>query len=125
MGLTRLAMAVTVLAVVFLLAVTACGSSGTVTLVEGETAEVLAVDNAFDPEELTVAAGTEVTFVNAGRNEHNVTPEDDDAEWPIETEDFQPGDEGSYRFTEPGTYRYYCSIHGTLDAGQIGTIVVE
>ncbi len=123
MRMTRLVRATTVVAVVLLSA--ACGSNGSVTLVEGETVEVLAVDNAFEPEELTVAAGTEVTFVNAGRNEHNVTPEDDDAEWRIDTEEFLPGDEGSYRFTEPGTYRYYCSIHGTVDAGQIGTIVVE
>ena len=123
MGVARLVVAASALSA--LLAAGACGSDGEVVLVEGESAEVLSVDNAFDPKELTVAAGTEVTFVNVGRNEHNVIPEDEDAEWRIDTEDFQPGDEATYRFTEPGTYRYYCSIHGTLDAGQNGTIVVE
>jgi plastocyanin len=92
---------------------------------EGDQVEIVAVDNAFDPEAARVAAGTEVTWRNNGRNEHNVIPEDDDAEWRIDTEDFQPGDSGSFTFTEPGTYRFYCSIHGTVDTGMIGLIVVE
>lgn len=92
---------------------------------EGDAVEIRAIDNSFDPEAARVAAGTEVTFFNNGRNDHNVIPEDEDAEWRIDAEDFRPGDEASYTFEEPGTYRFYCSIHGTLTAGMPGVLVVE
>lgn len=91
----------------------------------GETVEVVAVDNSFNPKEASVAAGTEVVWDNRGRNDHNIIPEDPDADWKVETEDFTPGDTASYVFLEPGTYRYYCSIHGTIDRGMPGVIVVE
>ena len=122
------------------LGLTACGDDGGSTsrggtdaagdapegeLLEGDAVEILANDNSFDPETARVAAGTEVTFVNNGRNDHNVIPEDEDAEWRIEAEDFEPGEEATFTFDEPGTYRYYCSIHGTVDAGMPGVLVVE
>jgi len=94
-------------------------------LLEGEAVEIRAIDNSFDPEAARVAAGTQVTFFNNGRNDHNVIPEDADAEWRIEAEDFRPGDEASFTFDEPGVFRYYCSIHGTLTAGMPGVLVVE
>ena len=99
------------------------GAAGDVALVDAET-EILAVDNVFDPEDATVEAGTTVTFTNAGRNDHNVIPEDESAEWAVPTEDFRPTDTATHRFTEPGEYRYYCSIHGTIDVGMTGTITV-
>lgn len=101
-----------------------CGGND-VELVEGVTAEIQAVDNAFRPQRLTVRAGTEVVWRNAGRNDHNVVPVDEDDEFLAEVDDFTPGDTYTYRFTAPGEYRYYCSLHGTADAGMIGTVVVE
>ena len=101
------------------------GDTPDATVLEGDSVEIEAIDNSFQPEAAQVAAGTEVTFVNAGRNSHNVVPEDEDAEWAVDTEDFQPGDSSSYTFEEPGTYRFYCSIHGTVDAGMPGVLVVE
>ncbi len=92
-------------------------------LVDAES-EILAIDNVFDPEDATVEAGTTVTFVNGGRNDHNVIPEDEIAEWVVPTEDFGPAATAEYRFTEPGEYRYFCSIHGTIDVGMIGSITV-
>lgn len=91
----------------------------------GETVTIKAVDNTFVPEETTVAAGTEVIWENRGRNDHTVIAETDDAPWTIDTEDFAPGDSGSYTFTHAGTYRFYCSIHGTLTAGMPGVLIVE
>ncbi len=91
----------------------------------GETFTVKAVDNSFVPEEASVAAGTEVVWENRGRNDHNVIAEVDDAPWTIEADDFAPGESGSYTFTRAGTYRYYCSIHGTLTAGMPGVLIVE
>ena len=108
-------------------AVAGCGDSAAeeadVPLVEDVTSEVGVLDNTFRPEELEVKAGTEVVWENGGRNDHNVLPVEGDA-WGVEADDFAPGDEYSHRFTEPGTYAYYCSLHGTTKAGMVGTIVV-
>ncbi len=108
------------------------GSAGATTttslepvVLDGDQVELQALDNSFDPQAAQVAVGTEVTWTNGGRNEHNVIPSDDEeAEWRIDTEEFQPGDSGSFTFTEAGTYRYYCSIHGTADTGMTGVLVV-
>lgn len=100
------------------------GTAAATSLVEGVESPVQAIDNSFRPEELTVAAGTEVVWTNAGRNEHNVLPTDEALEWGVQVTDFEPGDEYRHRFTEPGTYPYYCSLHGTKEKGMVGTIVV-
>lgn len=89
----------------------------------GEVVNVLALDNTFRPETIEISAGTEVVWTNGGRNEHNVLPVEGDA-WGVQTEDFVPQDVYSHVFTTPGTYPYYCSIHGTTEVGMIGTVVV-
>jgi plastocyanin len=88
-----------------------------------DPAPVNALDNSFMPEDIQVKAGTEVVWTNKGRNEHNALHVDGD-DWGVEVDDFQPGDVYSHTFDEPGVYRYYCSIHGSTDAGMIGTVVV-
>ncbi len=90
----------------------------------GETALVQAIDNAFAPVEQTIVAGTEMVWLNRGRNDHNIVPEDRDPTWLFEDDVFAPGDEVSYVFQTPGTYRYYCSIHGNLTTGMPGVVVV-
>lgn len=104
-------------------AVAACGGGGVEP--NGLQEQVDALDNTFGPEVVRVEAGTEVVWENRGRNDHNVIPEAEDAEWAVEVDDFKPGDSASHVFTEPGRYRYFCSIHGTVDAGMIGQVVVE
>ena len=99
------------------------GDDDPVVLVDGVTAEVGVIDNTFRPEQIEVAAGTEVAWQNAGRNAHNVLPVDGD-DWGVEADAFDPGDTYRHRFTEPGTYAYYCSLHGTTTKGMVGTIVV-
>jgi len=94
-----------------------------VPLVEGVEAAVSALDNSFRPAEIEVAAGTEVVWTNDGRSDHNVLPVEGDA-WGVEATDFGPDAEYRYRFTEPGTFAYYCSLHGTTTQGMVGTIVV-
>jgi len=112
--------------VVALAAFAGCGGGNSdVELVRGVTVEVDARDNTFAPEVTEVAAGTRIRFANVGRNDHNVIPASDDESEPlVEADDLGPGAEAVVRVTEPGTYRYYCSIHGTADAGMIGTIEV-
>lgn len=75
----------------------------------------------FEPEELTVKAGTTVTWKVSDSVGHTVTTgsfelggdglrtsenPDGRIDKPIGA-----GKEASYTFTEPGTYTYYCSIH--------------
>ncbi|MBP8181836.1 MAG: hypothetical protein KAZ88_12715 [Acidimicrobiia bacterium] len=83
-----------------------------------------AIDNSNLPVVAEVKVGQEITFRNRGRNSHNVIPEDTEAPWRIDLEDFQPGVEQVRVFDEPGLYRYYCSIHGTLNAGMVGAVLV-
>lgn len=107
------------------LALGACGDDAEVAveLVEGVEVAVSAIDNTFRPETIEVAAGTEVVWTNDGRNDHNVLPVEGD-DWGVEVDGFAPGDEYRHRFTEPGTYPYYCSLHGTTTKGMVGTVVV-
>jgi plastocyanin len=95
-----------------------------VVVINTDPAEVTGLDNSFRPENIQVPAGTEVVWTNKGRNEHNVLHVDGD-DWGVEVDDFQPGAFYAHTFDEAGVYRYYCSIHGTTDAGMIGTIVVS
>ena len=100
-----------------------------VSLVEGVTVEVRVLDNRYVPAEVTVEPGTEVVFTNDGRNDHNVIPAEEppsgEFDLTIPTEDLLVGMEARIRYTEPGTFVYYCSIHGTAKAGMVGKIVVE
>ncbi len=91
----------------------------------GETVQVRSLDNSFRPEDLEIQAGTEVLWTNNGRNEHNVLPVDDAQTWGVPTEEFLPGDEYRLVFDTPGVFAYYCSIHGTKEAGMIGTVIVS
>jgi plastocyanin len=65
-----------------------------------------------------------VEWENRGLNEHNVLRVEGD-DWGVEVTDFQPGAVYSHVFTEPGEYRYYCSIHGNTEVGMVGTILVR
>jgi len=90
----------------------------------GQTVRVRSLDNSFRTEVTEVVVGTEIWWTNDGRNEHDVLPVDPTQEWGAERDVFQPGDEYRHTFLEPGTYEYYCSIHGNEVAGMVGTIVV-
>lgn len=92
----------------------------------GKVETVIALDNNFLPEALTVEAGTEVVWTNNGRNDHDVTPVDglNAAAWGVKSEVFVPKATYSHVFDQPGTYPYFCTIHGTAKAGMVGTIVV-
>lgn len=85
---------------------------------------VTAKDNSFTLEELRVEPGTTVRWVNEGRTEHDIRPVDRYAAFGIDRSDFGPGDTYEFVFDEPGTYAYFCTLHGTQTAGMIGKIVV-
>ncbi len=81
-------------------------------------------DNTFVPQFVTVSPGTEITFDNKGRNDHNVIPVDESQFEAIPTDELQPGDTAVLTFDEPGLYPYYCSLHGTPSAGMDGRVRV-
>ena len=110
------------LAVALIAPLAGCASDDP-TLVVGVEETNFVLDNTFRPGEIEVAAGTTVVWENRGRNDHNILPVDGKA-WGISTDLFAPGDSYQHRFTEPGTFAYYCSLHGTTTKGMVGTIVV-
>jgi plastocyanin len=89
------------------------------------TVTVDAIDNQFDDAFILVSKGTKVTWTNAGRNDHSVTPVHDGSFVGVSTTQFNPGQSHSVTFTTPGDYPYYCSIHGTTNLnGQAGVVRV-
>lgn len=67
----------------------------------GEVVEVRSLDNTYRAADIEVAAGTEVLWLNGGRNDHNVLPVDEPQDWGVDTEDFTPGDEYRHLFDTP------------------------
>ena len=78
---------------------------------------------AFDPEELMIAAGTELSFVNADSAPHTVTDGADGtaADDPFINEELQQNGSTSFTFDEPGTYQITCLFHPSMNI----TITVE
>lgn len=88
------------------------------------------LDNSFAPFVLEIDPGDPVTFVNAGRVEHNAIAVDgtfDTLEGAGANQ--QPGEAFEVVVDEPGVYEYFCSLHATQnDAGEwegmAGTLIV-
>ena len=93
----------------------AAGTPGAADAGGGAAVEI--ADFAFSPEELTVDAGTAVTWTNADGPPHTATADDGS----FDSGRLEPGDSYSETFDEPGTYAYHCEIHPRMT----GTIVVE
>jgi len=94
-------------------------------VIPGQFAQVDVVNNAFDPASTTIAAGGTVSFRwSAGSRGHNVMPV------APATRPSQPTlRDGPFTheetFPTAGTYRYFCSAHGTENSGMRGTVVVQ
>ena len=88
----------------------------------GIVIEIDSLDNTFRPDRIEVEIGAEVVWRNVGHNEHDVIAVEGD--WGVEKGNFAPGAEFRHVFTEPGEYRYYCTIHGIPDVGMVGTVIV-
>ncbi len=78
---------------------------------------------AFDTDELTIAAGTSVRFVNADSAAHTVTEGSDGVatDDPILDEELAANGITSFAFDEPGTYLITCLFHPSMNM----TVVVE
>lgn len=70
----------------------------------------------FNPMDVTVPAGTDVTWVNRDGEPHTVVSLTGD----FRSQALDEKDKFSHRFDQPGTYKYLCSIHPKM----VGTITV-
>ena len=86
---------------------------------ENAVAKEVAIDNfAFAPKELTIPAGTQVTWINKDDDAHTVVSVDGKT---FKSKGLDTGDKFSFTFHDPGTYEYFCSIHKQMK----GTIIVK
>jgi plastocyanin len=96
----RLGVAIMVMTMSAIVAVTAYAATTTVTV----------KDDRFAPKSLTISKGTTVRWVWRGSSPHNVTVKSGPAKFASPTQK-----KGAYskRLARAGTYRLYCTIHGT------------
>ncbi len=121
-----------VVALALLLLSTACGSQGEDQVVgapppaasqqssgQDTSGEVVIgmVDDRFEPDMLTVKAGTKVTASNRGQSAHNWVSQAAG----LDSENMDPGDRHSFTFNKPGTYEFVCTYHPGMD----GRITVQ
>ncbi len=98
------------LSLVLLAAVAAATFTGVSRAAEPAAAgvQVNILNYKFDPETLTVPAGTTVTWTNHDEVPHSVMSSDKRF---TSSGGLDTGESYSYTFTEAGTYAYYCSLH--------------
>ena len=88
---------------------------------------IASTDNSFEPQTVSVVVGQSVTWTNTGRNRHDVKVKKVPTDFGIDQDSFIPlTGVYTYAFSKPGSFVYYCSIHGTAKGkGMAGTIVVS
>ena len=85
---------------------------------------VIVGDNKYTERTILVSPGTDVIWVNEGLNRHNVLASVPGSFEDVETEELDDGGSATRTFDAAGEFAYYCSIHGTVDAGQRGWVYV-
>jgi plastocyanin len=86
-----------------------------VQVLSGEV-EIDIEDLAFNPNAVTIKAGTTVKWGNKDNVTHNVIS--DDGSW--SSNSLAKGDTFSFTFTQAGTFAYHCGVHPSMKA----TIIV-
>lgn len=87
---------------------------------EGKNAAAVSItiDNfSFTPKEVTVAAGTTITWVNRDDMPHTVVSPDKK----FRSKALDTDDQFTFTFTDAGTYDYFCSVHPMMT----GKIIVK
>lgn len=105
---------------VVLRSVTAIGSSATPSPSPATKAMTIEIDNFnFKPKELTINAGTTVTWINHDDVPHTATGK---GKSPVfDSKMLDTDEQFSFTFKNPGAYSYYCKVHPHMTA----TIVVK
>jgi plastocyanin len=86
---------------------------------KGASTQVVIDNFTFDPPELTISAGTKVTWINHDDVPHTATSTAKPKAFDSGTLDTDQ--EFSFVFKTPGTYKYYCAVHPRM----IAQIVVK
>ena len=87
-----------------------------------ETDAVTIQDFEFLPADVTVPAGTEVTFANEDTADHTATSgKSPEADGTFDTGVFGEGEDASVTLDEAGDFAYFCKLHPNMQ----GTITVE
>ncbi len=68
-------------------------------------------DHLYKPDNITVTAGTKVTWTNLDQDPHTVKEKDNNK---FHSTALDTNDSYSYTFTAPGTYKYFCTLHPTM-----------
>jgi plastocyanin len=80
------------------------------------------LDFEYDKPSVVIKAGTEVTWVGAGAGPRHSAKADDES---FDTGLYGPGKSKTIKFDKPGTFPYYCELHGDKGGeGMAGTITV-
>ncbi|HUG14542.1 MAG TPA: cupredoxin domain-containing protein [Thermomicrobiales bacterium] len=119
------------ISMIALLFVAACGDDDDAAATPGATGAGDAVPvqmldtMRFDPDTISVSAGSEVTIAleNPGAIPHSFTIDEADVDVELDA-----GESETFTFTapsEPGEYEIYCKIAGHREAGMVATLVVE
>lgn len=83
------------------------------------TTDAVTIQNfAFNPANITVKAGTTVTWTNKDSVAHTVT--ETDGQTGPNSGDVNPNSTYMFTFAKAGTYHYHCSIHTEM----VGTVTV-
>jgi plastocyanin len=101
-------------------AVVGTGLAGGVLVARAQTATAaVSIDNfTFNPQKLTVKAGTTVTWTNKDDIPHGIAATGNAF---ARSSAMDTDNSYSFTFTTPGSYQYFCYIHPHMT----GTIVVE
>jgi plastocyanin len=84
-------------------------------LAKASAATVSVGDNFFSPESVSIFAGESITWRNDGQAQHSATANDGS----FDTGVFGPGSSRSESFSSPGTFSYYCVVHGLSQSGTV------
>jgi plastocyanin len=93
-------------AILFALLVAACSQTSTPAAPVATNQVDLPRSYRFAPEDITIPAGTEVTWTNNDNFTHSVRLLDSG-----EVHMMKPGESVSLTFSNPGLFRYDCSLH--------------
>ena len=86
------------------------------------SASVDVVDDAFQPSQVTIDVGDEVTWTSSGQHPHTVTADDGS----FASGDLATGDSFSTTFDRAGSFPFYCEFHGGPGGtGMSGVVVVR
>lgn len=89
--------------------------------VGGQTAQAAASatvstgDNFYSPASVSVFVGDTVTWTNTGSTQHSATADDGS----FDTGIFGAGQSRSQTFSSPGTFSYFCTVHGQSQSGTV------